>query len=111
MLFENLEKTFRKRGAGAAANRNAASMFQHSVGGAMRRKDMFYSLTGKFIHRARDGGDRCGQGWLSKCFTSMNTLRHLPRAGMEKATLYTHLNVREDAGPVRVYDTGGAQLL
>ena len=35
-------------------------------------------------------------GVAFKCFTSMNTLRHLPRL-MEKATLYTHLNVREDA--------------
>ena len=35
-------------------------------------------------------------GWLSNALPSMNTLRHLPRL-MEKATLYTHLNVREDA--------------
>ena len=35
-------------------------------------------------------------GVAFKCFTSMNTLRNLPRLG-ENATLYTHLNVREDA--------------
>ena len=50
-------------------------------------------------------------GVAFKCFTSMNTLRHLPRL-MEKATLYTHLTCAGGcAGPVRVYDTGGAQLL
>lgn len=37
----------------------------------------------------------CG-GVGFKCFTSMNTLRTLPRQG-EEAILYTHLNVREDA--------------
>ena len=97
MLFENLEKTFRKRGAGAAANRNAASMFQHSVARRpMRRKDMFYSLTGKLIHTEPGMAVIDVGGVAFKCFTSMNTLRHLPRL-MEKATLYTHLNVREDA--------------
>lgn len=35
-------------------------------------------------------------GVAFKCFTSMNTLRNLPRLN-ETATLYTHLNVREDA--------------
>lgn len=31
-----------------------------------------------------------------KCFTSLNTMRTLPKTG-EEAKLYTHLNVREDA--------------
>lgn len=31
-----------------------------------------------------------------KCFTSLNTIRTLPKKG-EEAKLYTHLNVREDA--------------
>lgn len=35
-------------------------------------------------------------GVAFKCFTSMNTLRGLPQLN-ERATLYTHLNVREDA--------------
>lgn len=35
-------------------------------------------------------------GVAFKCFTSMNTLRGLPQLG-ERATLYTYLNVREDA--------------
>lgn len=31
-----------------------------------------------------------------KCLTTLSTLSRLPRLG-EEATLYTHLNVREDA--------------
>lgn len=57
---------------------------------------MFYSLTGKIIHTepgmvAIDVG-----GVAFKCSTSMNTQRSLPRQG-EVTTLFTHLNVREDA--------------
>ena len=57
---------------------------------------MFYSLTGKLVHMepgmlAVD----CG-GVAFKCFTSMHTQKNMPRIG-EVTTVYTHLNVREDA--------------
>ncbi|MFR6146587.1 Holliday junction branch migration protein RuvA, partial [Neglectibacter timonensis] len=53
-------------------------------------------MTGKLIHTEPGMAVIDVGGVAFKCFTSMNTLRHLPRL-MEKATLYTHLNVREDA--------------
>lgn len=57
---------------------------------------MFYSLSGFLLHSeigfvVIDCG---GVGF--KCATTMNTLKKLPKLG-EKATLFTHLNVREDA--------------
>lgn len=57
---------------------------------------MFYSLTGKVVHTEPGMAvlDVGGVGF--QCNTSMNTLRALPRNG-EKATLFTCLNVREDA--------------
>lgn len=56
---------------------------------------MFYSLTGKIIHSEMGFTviDVGGVGF--KCSTSMYTLRSLKTG--EVATLYTHLNVREDA--------------
>ena len=56
---------------------------------------MFYSLTGAIIHmeEAMLAID-CG-GVAYACAATANTLREL-RAG-ERATVYTHLNVREDA--------------
>lgn len=57
---------------------------------------MFYSLTGKLVHM--EPGIvviECG-GVAFKCATSMHTQRNMPRIG-ETATVYTHLNVREDA--------------
>lgn len=57
---------------------------------------MFYSLTGKLIHTEPGMAVIDVGGVAFKCFTSMNTLRGLPQLN-EKATLYTHLNVREDA--------------
>ncbi len=57
---------------------------------------MFYSLTGKLAHTEPGMAVIDVGGVAFKCFTSMNTLRGLPQLG-EKATLYTHLNVREDA--------------
>ncbi len=50
---------------------------------------MFYSLTGKLAVV------ECG-GVGYRCMTSLTTLSCLPPAG-ERVTLYTHLNVREDA--------------
>lgn len=57
---------------------------------------MFYSLTGKLVHM--EPGVvviECG-GVAFKCLTSMHTQRSMPRIG-ETATVYTYLNVREDA--------------
>lgn len=57
---------------------------------------MFYSLTGKLIYmEAGMTAVECG-GVAFKCLTSMTTQKSLPAIGAE-VTLYTHLNVREDA--------------
>ena len=57
---------------------------------------MFYSLTGKLIHtEAYLAVVECG-GVGYRCMTSLTTLSCLPPVG-ERVTLYTHLNVREDA--------------
>lgn len=57
---------------------------------------MFYSLTGKLIH-AEPGLAVISCGGVGfKCLISMSTQRTLPRIG-EEASLFTHLNVREDA--------------
>ena len=57
---------------------------------------MIYSLNGTLIHQ--EPGFvviECG-GVGFKCLTTMNTMKALPPLG-EKATLYTHMIVREDA--------------
>lgn len=57
---------------------------------------MYYSLTGKLIHTdAYLAVVSCG-GVGYKCMTTMTTLSCLPPKGTE-VTLFTHLNVREDA--------------
>ncbi|MDD7647943.1 MAG: Holliday junction branch migration protein RuvA [Ruminococcus bromii] len=57
---------------------------------------MFYSLTGKLVHMEPGMlAVECG-GVAFKCFTSMHTQKNMPRIG-EVTTVYTHLNVREDA--------------
>jgi Holliday junction DNA helicase RuvA len=57
---------------------------------------MFYSLRGTLLHTEPNMAVvECG-GVGFKCMTTMNTLRTLPKIGGE-VTLYTHLNVREDA--------------
>lgn len=57
---------------------------------------MFYSLTGKLVHMEPGMvAVECG-GVAFKCSTSMYTQKNMPRIG-ETATVYTHLNVREDA--------------
>ncbi len=57
---------------------------------------MYYSLTGKLVHiEAYLAVVSCG-GVGYKCMTTMTTLSCLPPVGSE-TTLYTHLNVREDA--------------
>lgn len=57
---------------------------------------MFYSLTGRLVHMEPGMlAVECG-GVAFKCSTSMHTQKNMPRIG-ETATVYTHLNVREDA--------------
>ena len=57
---------------------------------------MFYSLTGKLVHMEPGMvAVECG-GVAFHCSTSMQTQRNMPRIG-ETVTVYTHLNVREDA--------------
>lgn len=57
---------------------------------------MFYSITGTVAHTEPGVAVIDVGGVAFKCLTSMGTLRALPRTG-GKATLYTYLNVREDA--------------
>ena len=57
---------------------------------------MFYSLTGKLdFSDSSVAVVNCG-GVGFKCFVTKTTLSQLPRLG-ETVTLFTHLNVREDA--------------
>nr|WP_319489960.1 Holliday junction branch migration protein RuvA [uncultured Caproiciproducens sp.] len=57
---------------------------------------MFYSLKGSLIHMEPGlAVVECG-GVGFKCLTTLSTQRTLPQIG-EQVTLYTHLNVREDA--------------
>lgn len=57
---------------------------------------MIYSLNGTIIHTEPNMVViECG-GVGYKCLTTMNTMRVLPKAG-EKAMVYTHMIVREDA--------------
>jgi Holliday junction DNA helicase RuvA len=57
---------------------------------------MFYSVRGTLIHlESGVAVVECG-GVGFKCLTSFHTLRSLPQVG-EETTLYTYLNVREDA--------------
>ena len=57
---------------------------------------MFYSLKGNLIHTEPGFAVvECG-GVGFKCFTTMSTQRALPKLGSQ-VTLYTHMNVREDA--------------
>jgi len=56
---------------------------------------MFYSLTGTIVHMEEAAlAVDCG-GVAYACAATANTLRELSMG--EQATLYTHLNVREDA--------------
>ena len=57
---------------------------------------MFYSMTGALAHTEPGVAVIDVGGVAFKCLTSMSTLRALPRTGGQ-ATLYTYLNVREDA--------------
>lgn len=57
---------------------------------------MIYSVTGNLVHTEPGAAVVDVGGVAFRCMTSMNTLRGLPRLS-EKVTLYTYLNVREDA--------------
>lgn len=57
---------------------------------------MIYSLNGTIIHTEPNAVVIECSGVGYKCLTTMNTLRVLPRTG-EKAMVYTHMIVREDA--------------
>lgn len=57
---------------------------------------MIYSLNGTVLHTEPNFVViECG-GVGYKCFTTMNTLRSIPKIG-EKTMIYTHMIVREDA--------------
>lgn len=57
---------------------------------------MIYRLTGKLIHTEPGMAVIDVSGVAFQCSVSMQTLRVLPKVN-EEASLYTHLNVREDA--------------
>ena len=57
---------------------------------------MFYSVTGKVVAIEESfAAVQCG-GIAFRCMTTLNTLSKIGRTG-EEVTLYTYLNVREDA--------------
>lgn len=67
---------------------------------------MFYSLKGILIHTEPGFAVvECG-GVGFKCFTTMSTQRALPKLGSQ-VTLYTHMNVREDAIDLFGFSTQG----
>lgn len=57
---------------------------------------MIYSVTGTLVHTEPGAAVVDVGGVAFRCMTSMYTLRALPHIS-EKTTLYTYLNVREDA--------------
>jgi len=57
---------------------------------------MFYSLTGTVIFYDSQSVALSCSGVAFKCLTSMNTLKKVAKKG-EEVTLFTYLNVREDA--------------
>ena len=57
---------------------------------------MFYSLTGKVTVIEESFVALECSGVAFQCMTTLNTISKIGRAG-ETVTLYTHLNVREDA--------------
>ena len=58
---------------------------------------MFYSLTGKIINKDEQSvAILCGSVGF-KCFTTRSTLAKINASGNSEETLFTYLNVREDA--------------
>ena len=58
---------------------------------------MFYSLTGKIIHNDDQSVALLVGGVGFKCFTTRSTLAKLNASSSREETLFTYLNVREDA--------------
>lgn len=58
---------------------------------------MFYSLTGKIIHKDEQSVALLVGGVGFKCFTTRSTLARINASGNSEETLFTYLNVREDA--------------
>jgi Holliday junction DNA helicase RuvA len=58
---------------------------------------MFYSLTGKIIHKDEQSVALLVGGVGFKCFTTRSTLAKLNASSSREETLFTYLNVREDA--------------
>ena len=65
---------------------------------------MFYSLTGKVTVIEESFVALECSGVAFQCMTTLNTISKIGRAG-ETVTLYTHLNVREDALDLFGFDT------
>ncbi len=57
---------------------------------------MFYSLTGNIVYKDETSVALCCAGVAFKCFATDNTLRKITEKS-GTVTLFTHLNVREDA--------------
>ncbi len=57
---------------------------------------MFYSLTGTVVHFDTQSVAISCSGVAFNCLTSMNTLKSVAKKG-DEVTVYTYLNVREDA--------------
>ncbi len=58
---------------------------------------MFYSLTGKIIHKDEQSVALLVGGVGFKCFTTRSTLSKVNALNNSEETLFTYLNVREDA--------------
>ena len=58
---------------------------------------MFYSLTGKIIYKDEQSVALLVGGVGFKCFTTRSTLAKVNSSGNSEETLFTYLNVREDA--------------
>ncbi len=58
---------------------------------------MFYSLTGKIIHKDEQSVALLVGGVGFKCFTTRSTLAKINASSNQEETLFTYLNVREDA--------------
>ena len=57
---------------------------------------MFYSITGNVVYYDSQSVAIDCNGVAFKCYATVNTLKNVARTG-ERVTLYTHLNVKEDA--------------
>lgn len=67
---------------------------------------MFYSLTGSVVYKDESSVALSCAGVAFRCFTTNNTLRKITEKS-GTVTLFTHLNVREDALDLYgFYDTG-----